>query len=82
MKALLIDIGSTFTKVTLVNLDPPFLIGTSQALTTAATDLMDGLEKALRLFSGAVEWVKVKRACSSAAGGLRIVASAWCLPSR
>lgn len=75
MKALLIDIGSTFTKVTLVNLDPPFLIGTSQALTTAATDLMDGLEKALEAFSPEqLNGIKVKRACSSAAGGLRIVA--------
>lgn len=51
MKALLIDFGSTFTKVTLVNLDPPYLIGTSQALTTSATDLMEGLEDALQAFS-------------------------------
>lgn len=75
MKALLIDFGSTFTKVTLVNLDPPFLIGTSQALTTSATDLMEGLENALQVFSPEqLNGIEVKRACSSAAGGLEVVA--------
>jgi len=75
MKALLIDFGSTFTKVTLVSLDPPGLLGTSQAPTTATTDLMDGLAKALEAFSpGLLEGIEVTRACSSAAGGLKIVA--------
>jgi hypothetical protein len=51
MKALLIDFGSTFTKVTMVNLDPPGLIGTFRSPTTAQTDLMEGLSRALEAFS-------------------------------
>jgi len=75
MKALLIDFGSTFTKVALANLDPPGLIGTAQAVTTTSTDLLDGLRTALAEFSrGELEGIAVKRACSSAAGGLGIVA--------
>ncbi|AFV12221.1 protein MutL [Thermacetogenium phaeum DSM 12270] len=75
MKALLIDFGSTFTKVTLVSLDPPALLGTAQAPTTVETDLREGLFAALKAFpSGLLEGVRLKRACSSAAGGLRIVA--------
>ncbi len=75
MKALLIDFGSTYTKVTLVSLDPPGLLGTAQAGTTIEYDLMDGLESALGSFSAAqLDGVSFKQACSSAAGGLRIVA--------
>ncbi len=75
MKALLIDFGSTYTKAALANLDPPGLIGTAQALTTASTDLLEGLQTALAEFGRAeLDGIAVKRACSSAAGGLRIVA--------
>ena len=75
MKALLIDFGSTFTKVTLVNLDPPGLIGTFRAPTTTQTDLMEGLSKALEAFSTEeLKGITLKKACSSAAGGLKIVA--------
>jgi uncharacterized protein (TIGR01319 family) len=75
MKALLIDFGSTYTKVTLVNLDPPGLIGTAQAPTTVATDLAEGLQQALdELAPNQLDRVGLTRACSSAAGGLKIVA--------
>ena len=75
MKALLIDFGSTYTKVTLVNLDPPGLIGTRWAPTTVDTDLMDGLTAALEGFSSEErKGITLKKACSSAAGGLKIVA--------
>lgn len=75
MKALLIDFGSTYTKVTLVCLQPPGLIGTSQAPTTIETDLMEGLKAALASFSEAERaGVTLRQACSSAAGGLKIVA--------
>ena len=75
MKALLIDFGSTYTKVALVSLEPPGLIGFSQSPTTVESDLMEGLEAALAFFSGRqLGGVTLKRACSSAAGGLRIVA--------
>ncbi len=75
MKALLIDFGSTYTKVSLVNLDPPALIGRSQAPTTTETGLLNGLNKALEAFTPEqLDGIAVKKACSSAAGGLRIVA--------
>jgi len=75
MKALLIDFGSTFTKVALVSLEPPGLIAVSQAPTTVESDLMEGLETALASFTGRqLDGVTLKRACSSAAGGLRLVA--------
>ena len=75
MKMLLIDFGSTYTKVALVSLDPPGLLATAQAPTTVESDLMEGLETALESFSTAqLNGVTARRACSSAAGGLRIVA--------
>ncbi|HPU00947.1 MAG TPA: methylaspartate mutase accessory protein GlmL [Bacillota bacterium] len=75
MKALLIDFGSTFTKVSLFSLDPPAFIGAAQAPTTVESGLEEGLEAALGSFSaGELKGVSFKRACSSAAGGLRIVA--------
>ena len=75
MKALLIDFGSTYTKVALVSLAPPGLLGTSQAPTTVESGLMEGLETALASFSAAqLDGLTFRRACSSAAGGLKIVA--------
>ncbi len=75
MKALLIDFGSTYTKTVLASLDPPGLLGTSQAPTTVETDLMEGLEEALASFSPVqLDGVTFKRASSSAAGGLKIIA--------
>ncbi len=75
MKALLIDFGSTYTKVALLSLDPPGLIDVSQAPTTVHSGLMEGLEAALASFSAAqLRGVTFRRACSSAAGGLKIVA--------
>ena len=50
MKAvLLIDFGSTYTKVTAVDLDTETLLGTAAAYTTIETDINDGLEKARAL---------------------------------
>ena len=70
MKMLLIDFGSTYTKVALVSLDPPGLLATAQAPTTVESDLMEGLETALESFSTAqLNGVTARRACSSAAGG-------------
>ncbi|MGI6616318.1 MAG: methylaspartate mutase accessory protein GlmL [Dethiobacteria bacterium] len=75
MKALFIDFGSTYTKVALLSLAPAGLIGLSQAPTTVESDLMEGLEVALDSFSAAqLEGIAFRRACSSAAGGLGIVA--------
>ena len=44
---LLIDFGSTYTKVTAVDLDGPQLLGTADAFTTIQTDVGEGLQNAL-----------------------------------
>ncbi|WP_346355968.1 methylaspartate mutase accessory protein GlmL [Azotosporobacter soli] len=73
---LLIDFGSTYTKITAVDLLKEEILGTARGITTVTTDIMDGLNQALEdLFSrtGKLEFSKVL-ACSSAAGGLKMVA--------
>ena len=78
MKAiLLIDFGSTYTKLTAVDLDDEVVLGTAQSFTTIFTDINDGLENALGILRqkiGNVEFTETY-ACSSAAGGLRMVTS-------
>ena len=44
---LLIDFGSTYTKVTAVDLETEELLGTSQSWTTINTDIGEGLAKAV-----------------------------------
>ncbi len=77
MKAvMLIDFGSTYTKVTGVDLESEEILATSQSFTTVDTDICVGLEKAisqLEAQTGVVNWIH-KYGCSSAAGGLRMVA--------
>ena len=73
---LLIDFGSTYTKVTAVDLTHHKLLGNASAYTTVATDVRDGLASALdelKLRTGLADFSK-RLACSSAAGGLRMVA--------
>ena len=76
MKAvLLIDFGSTYTKVTAVDLDTEEILGTSQSFTTIETDINDGLNNAVALLReqiGDIEFSE-QYACSSAAGGLKMV---------
>ncbi len=74
---LLVDFGSTYTKVTAVDLEEERLIGTSSAFTTVATDINHGLSTALNILKSEVGEVEFSRtyACSSAAGGLRMMAS-------
>ena len=45
---LLIDFGSTYTKVTAVDVENEQLLGTAQSFTTIQTDINDGLEDALK----------------------------------
>ena len=83
--ALLIDFGSTFTKVTAVDLDAARILGRAQAPSTVASDVADGLVRALALLAGTVPALAARpagldgldethvRASSSAAGGLRMV---------
>jgi uncharacterized protein (TIGR01319 family) len=82
--ALLIDFGSTFTKLVAVDLDRVQLIGRSQAPSTVGTDVREGLLQALallqeryRVFDQSPKDLsvldgKIVLASSSAAGGLRI----------
>jgi len=72
---MLIDFGSTFTKVTGVDLENEIIIGTSYAFTTIETDVREGLSSAINKLertSGNILWGS-KYACSSAAGGLRMI---------
>lgn len=74
---LLIDFGSTFTKLTAVDLINKKIIATSKAITTVESDIMDGYEVAfLRLIEKIGYNIKFDKisACSSAAGGLKMVA--------
>ena len=74
---LLIDFGSTYTKLTAVDVDSETLLGTAAAYTTVQTDINDGLSKGLALLeekTGKVDYAETY-ACSSAAGGLRMVTS-------
>ena len=70
MKAvLLIDFGSTYTKVTAVDVEKEEILGTAQSFTTIETDIMDGLGNAVKLLRekiGDVEFSE-QYACSSAA---------------
>ena len=78
MKAvLLIDFGSTYTKLTAVDLDAEAILGTAAAYTTVQTDINDGLQEALAKLeakTGKLDFAECF-ACSSAAGGLRMVTS-------
>ena len=74
---LLIDFGSTYTKVTAVDLEGERLLGTADSYTTVQTDVGEGLENALRKLekvTGHLEY-EARYACSSAAGGLRMITS-------
>src|SRR5689334_12575902 len=82
--AVLIDFGSTFTKVTAVDLAAAEIVGRAQARSTVERDVCDGLTQALvhlhrrhGIFERRPSDLSCLdgpfvRACSSAAGGLRI----------
>ena len=74
---LLIDFGSTYTKVTIVDLESEEIVATAQAGTTIDSNIMDGLNKALGQIAEPVGGWNFHRklACSSAAGGLKMIAS-------
>lgn len=75
---LLIDFGSTYTKLTAVDIENEEILATAKDITTVESDIMVGFNKAydklIEQFNGKdVEFVN-KLACSSAAGGLKMVA--------
>lgn len=85
-QGLFIDFGSTFTKVTAIDLLTARILARAQAPSTAATDVSEGFFRALEVLAerrpglfretprslDALDGIFV-RASSSAAGGLRIV---------
>ena len=74
---LLIDFGSTYTKVTAVDVENAKLLGSAAAYTTVQTDVNDGLANAVTRLeeqTGKLDFAECY-ACSSAAGGLRMIAS-------
>ena len=74
--ALLIDFGSTYTKLRAVDVEGRRLIGTGQGPSTVATDVNIGMRAALADLerrAGALPRWRYRLASSSAAGGLRMV---------
>ena len=74
--ALLIDFGSTYTKLRAVDLDQSRILGSGQGPSTVTSDVRTGLRAALADLErhiGGLPEVKHRLASSSAAGGLRMV---------
>jgi len=74
---LLVDFGSTFTKITAVDSDSVSIIGTSAAYTTVKQGIDLALNNALeKLYekTGKIDFAE-RYACSSAAGGLKMAVS-------
>ncbi|MEF2733589.1 MAG: glutamate mutase L [Blautia sp.] len=72
---LLVDFGSTNTKVTAVDVENCEILGTAAAYTTVETDINNGLHEALKILektTGPLEFSE-RYACSSAAGGLKMI---------
>lgn len=75
---LLIDFGSTYTKLTAVDIENEEILATAKDITTVDTDIMIGFNNAYKKIEKQIENKDVnfikKFACSSAAGGLKMVA--------
>ena len=77
---LTIDFGSTYTKLTAIDLDKEEIIATSRAMTTIKTDVLTGFNEAFEELKKDLDKklknykIIKKVACSSAAGGLKIIA--------
>jgi len=73
--AILIDIGSTFTKVVCVDLNKEEIIARVETPTTVETNIAIGVHKGIKEVKKSLPLtanIKYKLACSSAAGGLRM----------
>ncbi len=73
--ALLIDFGSTFTKILAIDLDHEEILAYAQSGTTVETDIMIGLRRAIDLLPSTIRKgpFTCKLSSSSAAGGLGMV---------
>lgn len=68
------DVGSTYTKVTVVDVATGQLVATAAHPTTIASDVLDGVGAAIRTITASLPAVSGARVllCSSAGGGLRL----------
>ena len=74
---LLVDFGSTYTKLTAVDLEREYIIGTAKAPTTVETNVLEGYDKAFKYLitdHPEIKAISGISACSSAAGGLKMAA--------
>lgn len=75
---LLVDFGSTYTKLTVVDIAKEEIIATAKDITTIEDNIMIGYEKAYAKIEPILKEKNVnfinKLACSSAAGGLKMIA--------
>jgi uncharacterized protein (TIGR01319 family) len=78
---LFIDFGSTFTKVVAIDLSGVEVVATTRVPSTVDNDITIGLEEALKQISQEVRITDLEKhealACSSAAGGLRMVCAGF-----
>ncbi len=76
MNYLTVDFGSTYTKLTAIDSELGKVVGTASAFTTIETDVMEGFYNALGKLEAAIGKFNYDRllCCSSAAGGLKMVA--------
>ena len=76
MKYLTADFGSTYTKLTAIDAHKGEIIGTSNAFTTIESDVMEGYSNALHILENKIGKYNYDEllCCSSAAGGLKMVA--------
>ncbi len=68
------DVGSTYTKVLVVDLGTGAVVATAEHRSTVDTDVLDGLDRCVRDVSGELPGAQLGRqlVCSSAGGGLRL----------
>lgn len=80
---LLVDFGSTYTKLTLVNIEEEAVVATASSYTTIETGVVEGYRAALKKMGEKIDLSAYKDiktlACSSAAGGLQMI-SVGCTP--
>ncbi len=78
---VLIDFGSTYTKVVAIDLCKTEIKASARVPSTVETDITKGLEEALKIIGKKARISDIEKkealACSSAAGGLRMVCSGF-----
>jgi uncharacterized protein (TIGR01319 family) len=76
MRYLTVDFGSTYTKLAAIDATDARILGTANAFTTIATDVLLGFHAALRSLRDALGEFDYDEllCCSSAGGGLKMVA--------